>query len=115
MVATVNLSSSVLSHDAAEVERLVSDFETASISPADWKHRDHVAVATWYLLTRPGEAAAVEAMAESLKRFARAAWDQAIAGRGYHDAHGVLDEGHQPLPRGYEPRLLAHRPPQWGR
>jgi hypothetical protein len=90
MVATVNLSSSVLFHDAAEVERLVSAFETASISPADWKHRDHVAVATWYLLTRPGEAAAVDAMSESLKRFALMHGIKPSPGRGYHETLTVF-------------------------
>jgi len=67
MVATVNLTSSILFHDAAEVERLVRDFETASIAPVDWRHRDHVAVATWYLLTRPGEAV-------RRRELARAGW-----------------------------------------
>ena len=90
MVATVNLTSSILFHDAAEVERLVRDFETATIAPADWRHRDHVAVATWYLLTRPGEAAAVEAMRESLKRFVRLHGIKPSPGRGYHETITVF-------------------------
>ena len=90
MVATLNSSSVILFNDAAEVERLVSAFESASIAPAEWKHRDHVAVATWYLLTRPGEDAAIQAMCGGLKKFARLHGIKPAPGRGYHETLTVF-------------------------
>lgn len=39
--------------DQAEVQRLVMAFENATLPRAEWTHRAHLTVATWYLARHP--------------------------------------------------------------
>lgn len=51
-----------------EIENLVRSFEACETAPAEFKHREHLVVAIWYLETA-GREAAVDLMRSSLKRF----------------------------------------------
>lgn len=53
---------------AAEIEMLVQKFESCQLSLAEFKHREHLTVALWYL-SRLTEHDAIERMREGLQRF----------------------------------------------
>ena len=52
----------------AEIENIVRAFETCETGKDDFKHRDHVVVAIWYVETI-GREAALDLMRSSLIRF----------------------------------------------
>ena len=52
----------------AEIEQLVRAFEACEISADDFKHRDHLVVAVWYV-DKLGRDGALERMRAGLKRF----------------------------------------------
>ena len=52
----------------AEIENIVRAFETCETGKDDFKHRDHVVVAIWYVET-VGREAALDRMRSSLIRF----------------------------------------------
>jgi len=51
-----------------EIERVVRGFETCQTSAAEFKHKDHLVVAVWYVHNL-GREAALERMREGLLRF----------------------------------------------
>ena len=51
-----------------EIEKLVCDFETCTIDKAEFRHRQHLAVAVWYVQTL-GREAALDQMRAALLRF----------------------------------------------
>ncbi|HEV7859316.1 MAG TPA: hypothetical protein VGO91_11910 [Pyrinomonadaceae bacterium] len=53
---------------AAEIEILVQKFESCQLSLAEFKHRQHLTVALWYLSTST-EREAIERMCQGLQRF----------------------------------------------
>jgi hypothetical protein len=53
---------------AGEIEILVQKFESCQLSLAEFKHRQHLTVALWYL-SRLTESDAIELMREGLQRF----------------------------------------------
>ena len=53
---------------AGEIEILVQKFESCQLSLAEFKHRQHLTVALWYL-SRLTESEAIELMREGLQRF----------------------------------------------
>jgi hypothetical protein len=66
-------------NDEEEIRKLVNEFESCTIHPAEFRHYQHLAVALWYLKHFPYDEAS-EKMRAGIKRLA------ASAGKtGYHE------------------------------
>lgn len=65
----------------ADIERLIRDFENCHVEPAQFKHRQHLVVALWYV-RRLGEAQSLDLMRRKILRFAE---HHGIDPRLYHE------------------------------
>ena len=68
-----------------KIEKLVRDFEATTIPEADWKHVDHLIMATWYLYEMP-EKKALEVIRNGIQKFNSAKGVETTVDQGYHDA-----------------------------
>jgi hypothetical protein len=69
---------------AADVARLVHEFENCRLERAEWTHQAHLVVALWYLL-RHDEAKAVRLIRESIRRYNEAGGVKQTRTGGYHE------------------------------
>ncbi|HXG63628.1 MAG TPA: hypothetical protein VNO70_00885 [Blastocatellia bacterium] len=84
MTKTAHYEDVGLRWSAAEIEGLVSAFESCTIPPEKWNHHAHLIVAMWYLLLS-SEEEAIERMRNGLLRFLDAHGIQTTRERGYHE------------------------------
>lgn len=66
-------------HSEDEVREIVRRFENCVYTPAEFQHRLHLVVTTWYLL-QMSEAAALNQMRQNLQRFS-----ECHQAKGYHE------------------------------
>ncbi|MBN8730929.1 MAG: hypothetical protein J0L64_10330 [Acidobacteria bacterium] len=82
-----------MSYDALEsqanLERFIGEFEAGTYPLAQWKHRDHVIMASWYLLhlTRYEATPTIRA---GIQRYNLAQGGQNTATSGYHETLTVF-------------------------
>jgi len=69
---------------AAEVERVVTRFEAATLPHAEWTHRAHLTVALWYA-SRHDSAEALDRMRAGILRLNEAHGVPSTPARGYHE------------------------------
>lgn len=70
--------------DLAEIERLVTGFETATLPRPEWTHRAHLTVATWYLARHP-VARATPLIRNGILKLNAALGIVSDADHGYHE------------------------------
>lgn len=68
----------------AEVERLVSMFESCTLPRARWTHRAHLTVGLWYLV-RHEEAVATDLIRRGIQRYNQACGIETTETSGYHE------------------------------
>lgn len=67
-----------------EIEKLVRDFESATLPHSRWTHRAHLTVACWYLICYP-EAEAARRIREGINKLNNAHGVVTARDRGYHE------------------------------
>ena len=76
-------------HDLGEIVALVRAFETGTLARSEWRHREHLTVALWYLLHYEFDAA-LDLMRANILNFLKATGVDLMREMPYHETLTVF-------------------------